>query len=113
MLKAGKSWKVLLSLILILTLTGCGASAPAGTDTVQWFNNTYAVLTVLNDRDYTQYSGGPADIKNEIIARTLLENTWDVTDRETANNPFHLDWNTTLEKTWQKNISCILCVETI
>ncbi|MDE7197996.1 MAG: DUF1266 domain-containing protein [Lachnospiraceae bacterium] len=92
MLKTGKSWKVLLSLILILilTLTGCGASAPAATDTVQWFNNTYAVLTVLNDRDYTQYSGGPADIKNKIIARALLENTWGVTDRETADET--LSW---------------------
>lgn len=86
MKKQKKPWKRIVSLVLILTLTltGCGASAPASTDTIQWFNNTYAVLTVLNDRDYTQYSGGPADTKNKIIAKMLLENTWGVTDQESA-----------------------------
>ena len=90
MKKAEKSWKKMVALILILTftLTGCGASAPETTDTIQWFNNTYSVLTVLNNRDYTIYSGGPADTKNKILAKALLENTWSVTDRESADETF-------------------------
>lgn len=103
-----------LFLALMLTITGCGAKGPAVTDTVQWFNNTYAVLTMLNQRDYRVYSGGPANTQNKIIAQALLQRDWDVTDRETADerrgiyenlksssdNPFTLDWNTALEKTW-------------
>lgn len=54
------------------------------TDTVQWFNNTYAILTVLNDLDYTLYGGAPANSGGKIFAETVLENSWDVTDRASA-----------------------------
>lgn len=79
--------KIAISLIMILALalSGCGKSmGVTSSDTVQWFNNTYAVLTVLNQRDYRVYSGSSPGIKDKIIAKALLENTWNVTDRESA-----------------------------
>lgn len=82
---------VLLLLILALAITGCGsADKVAASDTVQWFNNTYAVLTVLNKRDYTVYTGGPANAVNKLQAEMVLENTWSVTDRTSADET--LDW---------------------
>ena len=79
--------KIAISLIMILALalSSCGKSTGVtSSDTVQWFNNTYAVLTVLNQRDYRVYSGSSPGIRDKIIARALLENTWNVTNRESA-----------------------------
>ncbi|MCX4306432.1 MAG: DUF1266 domain-containing protein [Acetatifactor sp.] len=87
MKKTTKPWKMTVSVItvLALTLAGCGKSAgKTDSDTVQWFNNTYAVLTVLNERDYRIYSGSRPNIASKTLAQALLENTWDVTDRESA-----------------------------
>ena len=77
--------KKIVSVILILTLalTGCGKGKTVS-DTVQWFNNTYAVLTVLNQRDYRVYSGSSPNIANKTLAVALLESSWDVTDRASA-----------------------------
>ena len=80
-------WKMTVSalMVLVLTLTGCGKNTDVtSSDTVQWFNNTYAVLTVLNQRDYRVYSGSRPGISDKIIAKALLENIWNVTDRESA-----------------------------
>lgn len=72
-------------MILALTLTGCGKNTKvADSDTVQWFNNTYAVLTVLNQRDYRVYIGSSPSISDKMIAKALLYKTWNVTDRESA-----------------------------
>ena len=63
-----KPWKMTVSVIMLLalTLTGCGKSAgKTDSDTVQWFNNTYAVLTVLNERDYRIYSGSRPNIASK------------------------------------------------
>lgn len=81
---------VSLILILTLTMTGCGLSGNKvkTSDTVQWFNNTYAILTVLNERDYTVYTGGPANAVNKLQAEVVLENTWSVTDRASADETF-------------------------
>ncbi|MDE7358797.1 MAG: DUF1266 domain-containing protein [Lachnospiraceae bacterium] len=87
MKKTNKLWKMTVSalMVLVLTLTGCGKNTDVtSSDTVQWFNNTYAVLTVLNQRDYRVYSGSRPGISDKIIAKALLENTWNVTDRESA-----------------------------
>lgn len=85
MKKTTQPWKRFLSLVLILTFTlaGCG-KAKAASDTVQWFNNTYAVLTVLNQCDYRVYSGSSPNIANKTLAVALLESSWDVTDRKSA-----------------------------
>lgn len=60
------------------------------TDTIQWFNNTYAILTAVNGWDYTMYGGMPADESGAVIAQHLLVSSWDVTDRESADET--LDW---------------------
>lgn len=69
---------------LSLTLTGCGKKATATSDTIQWFNNTYAILTVLNQCDYRIYSGNQPNAASKLIAKALLENSWGVTDRASA-----------------------------
>ena len=79
--------KMAISLIMILALalSGCGKSTGVtSSDTVQWFNNTYAVLTVLNQRNYRVHSGSSPSISDKIIARAFLYKTWNVTDRESA-----------------------------
>lgn len=94
MRKTRKSYlkTVCLILILSLTTTGCGlfGSKVKTSDTVQWFNNTYAILTVLNERDYTVYTGGPANTVSKMQAEVVLENSWSVTDRATADET--LQW---------------------
>lgn len=92
MKKTMKLRKMTISVIMVLALmlTGCGKKNAAPSDTIQWFNNTYAVLTVLNQRDYRVYSGSDPNIAEKTIAKALLENTWDVTDRESADES--LQW---------------------
>lgn len=60
------------------------------TDTIQWFNNTYAVLTVLNGWDYTVYGGIPADASGAAVAQSILSESWDVTDRDSADET--MEW---------------------
>ncbi len=90
MRKTAKLRKITLSAImaLSLTLTGCGKAKVETTDTVQWFNNTYAVLTVLNERDYRVYSGSRPNPVDKALAKTVLENSWSVTDRASADESF-------------------------
>lgn len=92
MKKTTKLLKMTVSVIMILalTLTGCGKATAPTSDTIQWFNNTHAVLTVLNQRDYRVYGGDSPNIAEKTIAKALLENTWDVTDRASADES--LQW---------------------
>lgn len=84
--------KAIVSIILslALVLAGCGSTAVKSTDTIQWFNNTCAVLTTLNDWDYTLYGGRKANTVSEILAQSVLLDSWNVTDRESADET--LDW---------------------
>lgn len=66
------------------------ASSTESSDTIQWFNNTYAILTVLNSWDYTLYGGQPADETGRGLSQSVLQNSWDVTDRASADET--LDW---------------------
>lgn len=59
-------------------------------DTVQWFNNTFALLTVQNGWDLSLYGGLPHDETGKSMAEYLLTNVWDITDRESAEET--LDW---------------------
>lgn len=59
-------------------------SAAGSTDTIQWFNNTCAVLTAANRWDYTIFGGAPADDNSKSMVQDLLSEWWEVTDRETA-----------------------------
>lgn len=53
-------------------------------DTIRWFNASYAVLTELNRWDYNLFGGMEASAQNQALVRQLLEEWWDVTDRESA-----------------------------
>lgn len=65
-------------------------SAGEGSDTVQWFNNTCAVLTAANGWDYTVFGGILASDASLGIVQELLSEWWDVTDRESADET--MDW---------------------
>ncbi len=60
------------------------------TDTVQWFNNTCAVLTAVNSWDYTLFGGAPANDSSKAIVQNMLNEWWDVTDHESADET--MDW---------------------
>lgn len=64
--------------------------AAASTDTIQWFNNTCAVLTALNGWDYTVFGGLPAEEGSKGIAQSLLNEWWDVTDKASADET--MEW---------------------
>ena len=53
-------------------------------DTVKWFNASAAILTKVNNWDYTVFGGMPANSYSQETAKYLLENWWSVTDKETA-----------------------------
>ena len=59
-------------------------------DTLRWFNNTFAILIVQNEWDFSFYSGLPKDDYGKSMAEYLLTNTWGVTDRASADET--LDW---------------------
>ena len=60
------------------------------TDTVRWFNATYAILTELNSWDYNRFGGLPANEESMEAEKVLLDEWWGVTDRATADET--LDW---------------------
>ena len=60
------------------------------TDTVRWFNASYAVLTDLNGWDYNRFAGLAANDEVMAMEQKSLEEWWSVTDRETADST--LDW---------------------
>lgn len=67
------------------------AAAPAElSETLQWFNNTFAVLLSQNGWDLSLYGGLPHDESGKSMAEYLLASAWDVTDRESADQT--LDW---------------------
>ena len=58
------------------------ASSDAETsDTILWFNGTYAVLTKLNSCDYTQFGGMDANDVDKEVMQDKLNEWWGVTDR--------------------------------
>lgn len=59
-------------------------------DTVRWFNASYAILTELNNWDYNLFGGLEPSFATRSLERSLLEEWWDVTDRASADDT--LDW---------------------
>lgn len=59
-------------------------------DTVRWFNASYAVLTDLNNWDYTLFGGMEATESSKSLVQKLLDEWWGVTDRATADET--LQW---------------------
>ncbi len=60
------------------------------TDTVRWFNASYAVLTELNGWDYNRFGGLEPTKMNQMLEQELLVQWWGVTDRTTADET--LEW---------------------
>lgn len=60
------------------------------TDTIRWFNASYAVLTDINGWDYGRFGGLAANDANAALVQQLLVEWWDVTDRASADET--LDW---------------------
>ena len=60
------------------------------TDTIRWFNASYAILTELNGWDYNRFAGLPVNEQTRQMQIEALEEWWGVTDRTTADET--LDW---------------------
>lgn len=94
-------------------------------DTVLWFNGTWAVLNRLNQFDYETYPGLEINKMNTALEQESLKQSWDEfyesyfagyeywseesSDERRAiydeingeaHSPFQLDWDLTFEKTW-------------
>lgn len=54
------------------------------TDTIRWFNATYAILTKANNCNLEYFGGMAANEENAEINKTSLESSWGVTDRASA-----------------------------
>ncbi|MCI8852899.1 MAG: DUF1266 domain-containing protein [Lachnospiraceae bacterium] len=59
-------------------------------DTIRWFNASYAVLTELNHWDYNRFGGMEPSEMNRMVVQQLLDEWWGVTDRQTADET--LEW---------------------
>jgi len=59
-------------------------------DTIRWFNASYAILTDLNGWDYNLFGGMEPTPSNEELEKQLLDEWWGVTDRASADET--LDW---------------------
>lgn len=60
------------------------------TDTIRWFNGTYAVLTRANGWDYNLVGGVSANTLGESIMQSMLDEWWEVTDKESADET--MEW---------------------
>ncbi len=67
-----------------------GEEAAQLSDTVRWFNASYAVLTEINHWDYNLFGGLTANSGNQMLVQQLLDEWWGVTDRATADE--NLEW---------------------
>jgi len=61
-------------------------STVEATDTIRWFDASCAVVTRGNGWDYTMFGGMPANVDSQAIIADMLEEWWDVTDRESADD---------------------------
>lgn len=59
-------------------------------DTVRWFNASYAILTEINGGDYNRFAGFAANDSMATVQQQSLSEWWDVTDRASADET--LDW---------------------
>lgn len=81
-------------MLMSVMLQGCasksGSAAENESDTIRWINASYAILTELNGWDYTMFPGVKTTELNKQIQIASLEQWWDVTDRQSADET--LEW---------------------
>lgn len=53
-------------------------------DTIRWFNASYAILTEINGHDYNIFAGLKPSFQVAAMEQASLEEWWGVTDRQTA-----------------------------
>ena len=87
------------SMILVLGITGtagCGSKKEEVleevelTDTIRWFNASYAILTETNNWDYNLFGGLANTEKNRKTVRKFLDERWGITDWDSADET--LEW---------------------
>lgn len=99
--KYGFKRLVAFCIILVLGITGasgCGSKEKEEeileevelTDTVRWFNASYAILTETNNWDYNLFGGLTNTETNQKTVRRLLDEWWGVTDWDSADST--LEW---------------------
>lgn len=71
-------------LMCVAVLAGCGKKAEPLPDTVKWFNTAYGVLIAANEGDLNAIGGAEKNTANKILVAASLKESWDVTDRATA-----------------------------
>lgn len=92
----------LLAGMLVCSLAGCGADSVATdgagaeadsaanedtlaiSDTVLWFNGTWAILSSINDFDYETYPGIEVNQVNKVLQQESLKQSWSVNNTEEA-----------------------------
>ncbi len=78
-------------LLLSVVLQGCAAKGGGEeSDTIRWFNASYAILTELNHWDYNTFPGIKINENTQNMEIASLKASWDVTDRQSADET--LDW---------------------
>lgn len=113
-----KILSVILAVAVVCSMTGCGSKGgktdgevseesgggaaddgadaaddetdAAVSDTVLWFNGTWAVLNRLNHFDYETYPGLEINEANAALEQESLKQSWDVTDTASAKET--LEW---------------------
>lgn len=60
------------------------------TDTIRWFDATYAILTKTNNCNVNYFGGFAANESNAAISQQSLESSWGVTDRASADET--MEW---------------------
>lgn len=74
---------------IAVLFAGCGQKE-GPSDTIRWMNASYAILTELNNCDYTVFGGMSVTESNSEMMQESLDEWWGVTDRESADET--LDW---------------------
>lgn len=60
------------------------------TDTIRWFNGTYAILSRINNWNLEYFGGMAANEINALATQSMLESSWSVTDKASADE--NMEW---------------------
>ena len=79
-MKLTKLSVMILAALILLAGCGKGKKEPLS-DTLRWFNATYAVITNLNGGNVENVAGFKPGTKIEMTMKSVLSRDWEVTDR--------------------------------